>query len=361
MDSQMSDKKWKMFERIVAAIHVAEQKGATVLWNEKINGRQFDVTVRYKHGLYEYLTVVECKDYSKSVPAEKIDALVTKSRDAHADKAIMVSASGFQNGAVEVAKKHGIQLFSLRTLSNASEGTVTDALLPILWVYDFRFQVAGKNEELAIPEEPAVLRMFLRDQKIEGPSVDTIPERILDDIRSEITRLATAKTQKFVVPFPNETVVIHPNLGTRTPITSFSVLYQLITASDLKTTEGLGVDPYFDGSIYKLENELTKESLVIDSSKLKLGFNTILEPGKYYRNPHLGFSYYCLEVKESKADMILIESYQNGVLFQATLHGSPKDWWWQFIEVTDKKEIERLTKLHDSYAKNTSVETAQEQ
>ena len=82
----MSDKKWKMFERIVAAIHVAEQRGATVQWGETIKGRQFDVTVRFKHGLYEYLTVVECKDYGRPVPAEKVDALVTKSRDAAATK-----------------------------------------------------------------------------------------------------------------------------------------------------------------------------------------------------------------------------------------------------------------------------------
>ena len=65
----MVNKKWKMFERVVAAIHLAEQKGATVRWNETIKGRQFDVTVRFKNGLYEYLTVVECKDYATPAPA----------------------------------------------------------------------------------------------------------------------------------------------------------------------------------------------------------------------------------------------------------------------------------------------------
>jgi hypothetical protein len=228
----MSDKKWKMFERIVAAIHVAEQKGATVQWDEKINGRQFDVTIRFKHGLYEYLTVVECKDYAKPVPAEKVDALVTKSRDAGADKAIMVSASGFQAGAIQVAKRHNIQLFSLKTLSNTPEDTITDTLMPVLWIYDFRFQEEGKNSEIAFPEEPGVLRMFLRDQKIEGPGVDTNPEQILEDIRDEISKSATAATQRFLVKFPKGTVIVHPNLGNRTPIASFSILYQLITAGD---------------------------------------------------------------------------------------------------------------------------------
>lgn len=85
----MSTPKWKKFERIVAAIHVAEAKGATVTWNEDIGGRQFDVAIRFKSQFYNYLTLIECKDWSDAVPAEKVDAFVTKSRKAGANKAIM--------------------------------------------------------------------------------------------------------------------------------------------------------------------------------------------------------------------------------------------------------------------------------
>lgn len=34
------DKKWKKFEQVVAAIHVAENSGAAVTWNDHIN-KQF--------------------------------------------------------------------------------------------------------------------------------------------------------------------------------------------------------------------------------------------------------------------------------------------------------------------------------
>jgi hypothetical protein len=352
----MVNKKWEMFERVVAAIHVAEQKGATVRWNEAIRGRQFDVTVRFKHGLYEYLTVVECKDYATAVPAEKVDALVTKSRDVGADKAILVASSGFQSGAIEVAKKHGIQLFSLKSLAD-SQKTVADALLPVLWVYDFRFRVRGQKVELAIPEEPGVLRMFLRDMKIEGPTINTTAEEILEKARQQITRSATPVTQQFVVEFPEGTDVIHPNLGNRTPIESFRVMYQLISAGDLKSTGELGIDPYLDGSIYKLANEITSDTIMIDSSKLKLGFDTKLEVGKYYRNPKLGFSYYCIRVRDDDADLVLVESYQYGRLIQATGHGHPREWWSQFVEITDKQEVERLTRLYEQYQKNTSKDS----
>lgn len=58
----MPSPKWKHFERLVAAIHKVAQQGADVLWNEEINGRQFDVVIRFEEGLYHYLIVVECKD-----------------------------------------------------------------------------------------------------------------------------------------------------------------------------------------------------------------------------------------------------------------------------------------------------------
>ena len=65
----------------------------------RLPGRQFDVTIRFRKGLYEYLTVVECKDYEKAIPVEKVEAFVTKSADVHAHRAVMASTSGFQEGA----------------------------------------------------------------------------------------------------------------------------------------------------------------------------------------------------------------------------------------------------------------------
>ena len=47
---------WKQFERLVAAIHHAESQGALVTWNDTIQGRQFDVTIRFN--MLMYLTKV---------------------------------------------------------------------------------------------------------------------------------------------------------------------------------------------------------------------------------------------------------------------------------------------------------------
>jgi Restriction endonuclease len=102
--------KWKHFERLVAAIHQAADQGAQVRWNETIKGRQFDVTIRFRRGLYDYLTVIECKDYGKPVAVEKVEAFVTKSADVQAHHAVMASASGFQHGARDVARRHNLTL-----------------------------------------------------------------------------------------------------------------------------------------------------------------------------------------------------------------------------------------------------------
>src|SRR5260370_21554018 len=106
-------KKWTKFEHLVAALHRMEMKGAVVTWNDKINGRQFDVTVRFKNGPYNYLTVIECKNHATAVTVEKVDSLVTKATDIGADKAVMFSSCGFQSGAKDVAREHGVPLFSL--------------------------------------------------------------------------------------------------------------------------------------------------------------------------------------------------------------------------------------------------------
>ena len=84
-------------------MHHAESTGAAVTWNDEINGRQFDVTVRFKFGLHNYLTVIECKDYSSKVSVEKVDAFVTKARDVNANKAVLISSQGFQSGCFPVA------------------------------------------------------------------------------------------------------------------------------------------------------------------------------------------------------------------------------------------------------------------
>lgn len=100
-------------ERIVAGIHAVTTTGADVTWNEKINGRQFDVVVRFKLGTLRYLVLAEVKNKTRKAEASDIDAFVNKARDQNANKAVFVTAAGFQDGAVAVAKRHSVDIFTV--------------------------------------------------------------------------------------------------------------------------------------------------------------------------------------------------------------------------------------------------------
>ena len=114
------DPKWKKFEKIIADIHVLNAEGAKVEFNDRIEGkttrqkRQIDVSLRFHHGYYQYLVIIECKDLKGKVPIKEIEAFRTKMEDVRAHKGIMVSSKGFQKGAIEAAKGFNIDLFTLR-------------------------------------------------------------------------------------------------------------------------------------------------------------------------------------------------------------------------------------------------------
>jgi len=100
-------------ERIVAGIQSSTTTGANVSWNEIINGRQFDVVVRFKLGLLHYLVLVEVKNRTRKAEASDMDAFVLKARDQNANKSVFVTAAGFQEGAKVVANRHGVDLFTI--------------------------------------------------------------------------------------------------------------------------------------------------------------------------------------------------------------------------------------------------------
>ena len=113
----MDPREWQAFEKIVAAMHRAETHGATVRWNDSINGRKFDVTVKFQRGLFSFLTVLDCDASTNPVTVKKVEGFVTKAPEVSANKGVVVSTVGFQRGCYPVAERYGISLL-----------TVTDAL-----------------------------------------------------------------------------------------------------------------------------------------------------------------------------------------------------------------------------------------
>jgi len=100
------------FEKILAHIFFADYDARIPTLipydSPKARYRQFDGAKIYQleNGLVTVKLGIEAKYWKQRVTVEKVDAFTTKLRDCGFDKGIIISAKGFQAGAIESAKRH---------------------------------------------------------------------------------------------------------------------------------------------------------------------------------------------------------------------------------------------------------------
>src|SRR4029077_2186948 len=338
------DTKWKVFEKLVAAIHRAEPMGGKVKWNVKINGRQVDVTVRFRAGSYDYLTVVECREKGSPLKAAEVDAFVTKSSDAKANKAIMVSSSGFQEGCFSVAEHHGVELFTVQEVRDLPKDLLEKSLLtPALNIHSFSL-VCG-DENIDLPEQRNILPFLLKAAFIENDSYKVNIERIIDDLYFQLAGSAAREAKSFRVELPAGSRVSLPDIKSGNtleaiclPIRALSFKYQLIMA---RYYSGEGLDPRIAHTRYEFRNAISGEGKAYTPRELEVGFDTVFKPGVFYVDVHTEFCYFCNRVEGNLITLTMLEGYQHGRHLQATfsvLRENAKS----YVEITDKTEVARL-------------------
>lgn len=69
---------------------------------------EIDIDITYNTFGVEFRVLVECKRHSANIKREVLQVLHQKIQSIGAHKAIICATSGFQSGALEYAKKHGI-------------------------------------------------------------------------------------------------------------------------------------------------------------------------------------------------------------------------------------------------------------
>jgi hypothetical protein len=344
------NKKWKKFERVVAAIHVAEDSGASITWNEHINGRQFDVAIRFKFQFYDYLVLIECRDKKSKVKAEAVEAFVTKSRDAGANKSIIVSSSGFQSGAKTVAAKHNIELFTLTEIHTMTAITLADTIGSVLVLLPVGFWRTGTRELVNLSTNPTQ-----RAHEIANIRMIGFGDAKLIDILKPYSQLVApfdipgvpkfGPTFPFATKTPHNsaitlqlgTSIVFPGNTTEIPVSHLLLSYWM---QDAQT-----VVPGMSPAQYQYTNEQTQKTTIINAAELKLGFETKLEPGKYYYDPQENAPYYCESIEGKGALLFLLYSYQQGDFVQGKCV-VPLSAAGSFFEVTDKEEIAKLTILY---------------
>src|SRR5258708_29640870 len=158
-------------------------------------------------------------------------------------------------------------------------------LKPAIHIYGFKFRSERLRQDIAIPEEPAVLAYMMKEMRIVGDGIDTTPEKLVEENDRNYVSMATSVPRTFSLQLPDRTFLVHPNTSGRTPVTTFSFEYRLASVSEFVNKEGLGKDHYLLGTT--LEDELAKKNPDADPSQIESGFPTTLKFRKYYYNPKL--------------------------------------------------------------------------
>lgn len=104
-------------EILNAYAEAEELKDFSILHNQKIQTHdgeyQIDIIAEFVALSVGFRVIVECKRYTRPVEREKIVILAEKIRSLGAHKGILISTSGFQSGATEYARQHGIALLQI--------------------------------------------------------------------------------------------------------------------------------------------------------------------------------------------------------------------------------------------------------
>lgn len=338
-----NSKNWAHFERLVTAIHQAADEGAQVCWDDTINGRQFDVTIRFRRGLYDYLTVIECKDYSNPVPVEKVEAFVTKSRDVHAHHAVLASTAGFQRGAEEVAQRHNITLIHVTdsndvdlSLFRARWTGVTDAL------HIERISIEYADGQVrALPEAANAMTYYV--QKIVlacGADRMTLEDLVHchaiwfhRGTRDEyLERVITCREGTAIVAPNDEEFPLEPvaRIRIRAGVTQARVLTSPVKFETHLLVPGVTV-----------KNVTTGEESEFDRHNLPIGLGTEFHVGSFYEQPNLSAFYYCDAITDKLATIYLVESFQFGNLIQVVYTTDIK-YAKFYVPVSDAAVLARL-------------------
>lgn len=325
-------------------MHHAESTGAVVTWNDEISGRQFDVTIRFKYGLHDYLTVIECKDYSSKVSVEKVDAFVTKARDINANKAVLISSNGFQSGCLTVAKRHGIQLLTASEISDTSIPELIDRLAPALNIYSVRFVSGKSDDEIQFEDWGGRLAYLMSHSVLKSKGGERTPNQLIHEWQVAHPNIQIDRPNEVEIPLPPQSVLRMP-LEAPTAVTAMRFTCSFVEVAISKVP--LPDNHILRGVRSRIELR-DPEGKVHHSARmgdLPLGFDNPVRPGRYYELSALFSRYYCESVDGDMVTWALIESYQHGDLLQAIFTQKLK-YSSTYTEVTDLAILERLKKLH---------------
>ena len=155
------------YEQLVAELtdQIVGLKGLVLhrrkVYAGKETNHEVDISFEYTTGKVALLFVIECKDWTRPVQKRDVQAFLHVIRDIGAHKGIIVSRSGYQGGAIAVARANGIALLMAARKGDAVE--ILHALVPA-WA---RFNIGLKKAGIKLSSYPVGDRGALEFEPVE--------------------------------------------------------------------------------------------------------------------------------------------------------------------------------------------------
>lgn len=289
------DKKWRKFEKVVAGIHKFAEIGARVVQDDFIIGknskrkRQIDVSVRFKQGLYEYLLIVECKRHKRRVSISEIEAFRTKMEDVGANRAVMVSESGFQMGAIPIARTYNIELRTLQ--ENVSDWTSVVKREATTFPFFAGAEFDHDPLEFGLVKEwqPITYEAIVFHRTDVGNGPVKFTDLILN-IASQIHKRAERLPALVTVPFSPPWHVLFPYGNGPFEVRSVKLKFEPYVVRSERTID---MPPMVSKYIYS--DVIQNVQQEVPAHAIPYGLKTVLEKGKYYRKSLDGY-FKCLDI-----------------------------------------------------------------
>jgi hypothetical protein len=120
--------------------------------------REHDVVLTYKEGHRKLVVAIECRDRSRKVTVEQVEAFQNKCEDTGIDRGVIVSSKGFYETTLTKAASYGIDCLMLQQIDQL-EWFAVDAFVSYeRRLSNWNIRVVPVDPELAVPA-----RLFYRN------------------------------------------------------------------------------------------------------------------------------------------------------------------------------------------------------
>ncbi len=275
---------WQSYEELVKDIYQELGKAAGVnieCWGPscKVQGKsgechQIDVLASHDDGIHTYRTAIECKYWNKKVSKRPVLELSGILDDANIGKGVLVSKSGFTQGAKNVAESKNISLIQLREPKDSDwYGFVKEVSIDLNFivdeVYDYKAICKNVSESQKNSFGNAGIELRVETGNRNSISFREIADRVRkfpkfeeEDIDKNrfcwtVTSSENDEVRAYVVKFPDETIVLHPTTGHQGNISElrFNVREKIITSEihiDHEDHVSWIMEAIFEGKVFAI-------------------------------------------------------------------------------------------------------------